>query len=238
MLSNEDYMKVGLKFLIERSGMLMLVLVLGVFVRAELMRSVGGNIDPVDPQTLNGEYKLGDEGEYYGQKVLSQYLDEQPDDNKTMVLGDNTVSRRIEIDLTNQRLYAFENEKLIHDFVISSGKWGRTPTGTFRIWGKFKYIKMSGGSKELNTYYYLPNVPYVMFFENDEIPGWRGFGLHGTYWHNNFGVPMSHGCVNMRTEDAKVLFYWTSPTTTEKNTVRASDEDPGTEIVIYGKAPK
>lgn len=51
--------------------------------------------------------------------------------------------------------------------------------------------------------YYLPDVPYVMYF-------YRGYGLHGTYWHNNFGVPMSHGCVNLRTEDAAWLFDWAS----------------------------
>ena len=49
--------------------------------------------------------------------------------------------------------------------------------------------------------YYLPDVPYTMYF-------YRGYGLHGTYWHNNFGTPMSHGCVNMRTPDARWLFYW------------------------------
>jgi lipoprotein-anchoring transpeptidase ErfK/SrfK len=51
--------------------------------------------------------------------------------------------------------------------------------------------------------YYLPAVPYVMYFYED-------YGLHGTYWHNNFGTPMSHGCVNFRTEDAQWLFNWAS----------------------------
>ena len=52
--------------------------------------------------------------------------------------------------------------------------------------------------------YYLTNVPYTMYF-------YRGYGLHGTYWHNNFGHPMSHGCVNLKTPDAKWLFDWTLP---------------------------
>ena len=70
---------------------------------------------------------------------------------------------------------------------------------------------MSGGSVALRTYYYLPNVPYVMFFENDQVAGSRGFSIHGTYWHNNFGHPMSHGCVNMKTSEAKLIYHWTNP---------------------------
>jgi lipoprotein-anchoring transpeptidase ErfK/SrfK len=51
--------------------------------------------------------------------------------------------------------------------------------------------------------YYLPNVPYTMYF-------YGGYGLHGTYWHNNFGTPMSHGCVNLSTADSGWLFDWAS----------------------------
>lgn len=96
---------------------------------------------------------------------------------------------------------------------------------------------MSGGSTALGTYYYLPNVPYTMFFANDEIPNWRGFGIHGTYWHDNFGHPMSHGCINMRTEEAALLYYWAQPDLEGKPSVWASEENPGTEIVIFGTAP-
>jgi lipoprotein-anchoring transpeptidase ErfK/SrfK len=49
--------------------------------------------------------------------------------------------------------------------------------------------------------YYLPNVPYVMYFHG-------GYGLHGTTWHANFGHPMSHGCVNLPTSEAEWLFNW------------------------------
>ena len=96
---------------------------------------------------------------------------------------------------------------------------------------------MEGGSKAINTYYYLPNVPYVMFFYNDEIPKYRGFGLHGTYWHSNFGYTMSHGCVNMKTEEAGLIYNWAKPDLGNKWSVFADDENPGTQIVIYGVAP-
>lgn len=134
----------------------------------------------------------------------------------------NGTNKKIEVDLSNQRLYAYENGQKIFDFLISSGTWNRTPTGEFRIWTKIKSQKMSGGSKELGTYFYLPNVPYIMFFYNDQVPKQMGYSTHGTYWHNQFGKPMSHGCINMKTEEAKVLYEWA---------------DMDTPIVIYGKMP-
>ena len=98
---------------------------------------------------------------------------------------------------------------------------------------------MQGGNKDLGTYYYLPNVPYVMFFYNNEIVKMRGFSFHGTYWHNNFGHPMSHGCINMKTEDAKKLYEWATPVVTNPKawSTLTTAENPGTKVIIYGKAP-
>jgi lipoprotein-anchoring transpeptidase ErfK/SrfK len=156
---------------------------------------------------------------------------------KTPILGKTTSNKHIEVDLTNQRLYAYEGVNKVFEFLISSGKWARTPTGKFTIWVKLRATKMEGGKKELGTYYYLPNVPYVMFFANSDIPKWRGFGIHGTYWHSNFGHPMSHGCINMKTEEAEKLYYWTNPDLNGKSSVSSSPENPGTEVFIYGQAP-
>lgn len=94
---------------------------------------------------------------------------------------------------------------------------------------------MKGGSREKGTYYDLPNVQWTMFFYNKDIPKSRGYGIHSAYWHNNFGHPMSHGCINMRTEDAKLLYDWASPVSTGFSTL-ATPENPGTPITIYGKA--
>lgn len=152
-------------------------------------------------------------------RVLSAYDEE--------VVGE----KWIEIDLEKQKLYAWEGDQLAGEFLISSGKWGRTPTGEFRIWSKLKYTLMHGGSKELNTYYYLPNVPFTQYF-------YGGYGIHGCYWHNNFGHPMSHGCINMYTPDAQWLFYWTSPLPPENQwVVYPSVDDPGTKVVVHGEAP-
>lgn len=155
------------------------------------------------------------------------------------VLGDTTSKKVIYVDLTNQRLYAYEGNNLVYNFLVSTGKWGPTPTGTFNIWGKFRFTKMSGGSALLHTYYYLPNVPYVMFFSGDGVAASRGFSLHGTYWHDNFGHPMSHGCVNMKTPEAGIIYNWSTPIIPEgKTSINSSKDNPGTEIVIYGTAPK
>lgn len=154
------------------------------------------------------------------------------------VLGTTTPSdKRIEVDLAKQHLYAYQGNQKIFDFLVSTGKWGKTPTGTFHIWVKLKSTLMSGGSGA--DYYYLPNVPWVEFFYNDQIDKSRGYSLHGTYWHRNFGHPMSHGCVNLRTEDAAALFAWTNPVVTDPKlwATYPTAEDPGTEIIIYGEPP-
>lgn len=185
---------------------------------------------------LSGEYDEQTSGLFMGQSVTSpSYLSEAI--TSYHVLGENTESnKRIFIDLTNQRIYAKEGDAIIHEFPISSGLWGRTPTGDFTIWIKLRYTRMKGGSKEKGTYYNLPNVPYTMFFYNKDVPKWRGFGIHGAYWHNNFGHPMSHGCINMKTEDVEKIYNWAQPLS-DKNTVYASEESPGTPITIYGTAP-
>lgn len=156
-----------------------------------------------------------------------------------MVLGDaEGLNKHIEVDLSTQKVYAFEGDTKVMEFLVSTGKWGKTPTGHFTIAYKTLAQKMSGGSKALGTYYYLPNVQFVQFFGNDEIPWGRGFSFHGAYWHNNFGTPMSHGCINMRNEDAEKLFYWTTPSIGDKRIVKATKEDEGTPVFIYGVAPK
>ena len=151
-----------------------------------------------------------------------------PEPKYSSVLGEVSPEEKwIEVDLSDQKLIAWEGDKKFLESLISSGKWGKTPVGEFRIWSKFRYTKMSGGSKELGTYYYLPNVPYTMYF-------YKGFGLHGTYWHNNFGQPMSHGCVNLPTLVAEKLFYWTTPTVPlGSNSVVANSSNPGTRVVIH-----
>jgi lipoprotein-anchoring transpeptidase ErfK/SrfK len=104
----------------------------------------------------------------------------------------------IDVDLSSQTAHALTGDSQMKSFVVSTGTWLHpTVVGTFRIYVKYRYANMSGPG------YFLPNVPYVMYFYKD-------YGLHGTYWHHNFGVPMSHGCINFKTPDAAWLFNFAS----------------------------
>jgi hypothetical protein len=195
-------------------------------------------IAPLDLQHLSGNYDpLDTYGFFHDQVYSPPQTYAQLTDVPSRVLGQNTSPKRIEIDLTNQRLYAYEGDRQIYNFLVSTGKWGRTPTGHFQIWVKLRYTKMEGGSKALHTYYYLPNVPYTMYFYNDQTPKYRGYGIHGTYWHSNFGHPMSHGCINMQTDQAGLLYYWAQPDLEGKQSIWASDNNPGTPVLIYGQTP-
>jgi lipoprotein-anchoring transpeptidase ErfK/SrfK len=106
--------------------------------------------------------------------------------------------RWIDVDLSEQLLTAYEGTTPVRQVLVSTGLPG-TPTvvGQFRIYVKYESTLMTGDD------YYLPNVPYTMYF-------YKGYGLHGTYWHSSFGRPMSHGCVNLPTPDAQWLYGFAS----------------------------
>lgn len=151
-------------------------------------------------------------------------------EDNSQILGTTNAAgeeKWIEVDLATQHVWAREGNKVVMDFPISGGRWAPTPTGTFNIWYKTKYQTMSGGSKALGTYYNLPNVPNNMFFSG-------GFALHGAYWHNNFGHPMSHGCVNEPLANAAAIFNWAGPVVPSgQNSVRATPDNPGTRVWIH-----
>lgn len=194
------------------------------------------SLQPSNKSRQIGKYDSNSQTAYFHQKQVS--VPPEKVIGKPKVLGQASGPKKIYIDLTRQRIYAFEGNRLVYNFLVSTGKWGRTPTGVFNIWIKLRYTKMEGGSKALNTYYYLPNVPYVMYFYNRQYPRYRGYGIHGTYWHNNFGHPMSHGCINMKTSEAAQLYYWADPNLNGRSSVYARQENPGTQVVIFGRAPQ
>ena len=106
--------------------------------------------------------------------------------------------RWIDVNLSKQMLYAYEGNTIVKSFLVSTGvKQFPTVTGQYHIYVKYLYTLMHGDG------YYLPNVPYTMYF-------YKSYGIHGTYWHHNFGHRMSHGCVNMYTPDAEWMYYWAS----------------------------
>lgn len=107
----------------------------------------------------------------------------------------------VEVDLSMQYLWAWEGNKLVNQTYVSTGKAGfETPTGTFYILVKYRYDDMAGCIQ--GECYNVPAVPWTMYFTN------YGHALHGAYWHNQFGTPRSHGCVNLPLWFAEWLFTW------------------------------
>ena len=178
-----------------------------------------------------GQFDYSANQAIFNNELLAPELAQQPIPESLadkQVLGEATDDNKwIEIDLSDQKLYAHNGDKIDYEFLVSTGLWAPTPTGEFRIWSKLKYTRMVGGNKEKHTYYNLPNVPFTQYF-------YQGFALHGAYWHNNFGHPMSHGCVNISVANAEKLFYWTSPPYEQgKGIVYPTKDNPGTRIVIH-----
>ena len=107
----------------------------------------------------------------------------------------------IELDLSTQMLVAYEGQTPVFSARMSSGKAGfPTVTGSYRVYLKYRTQRMRGmqGTPEA---YDIPNVPHVMYF-------FEGYGIHGAYWHNNFGTPASHGCINLPLDAAKWMYEW------------------------------
>lgn len=105
-----------------------------------------------------------------------------------------STGKAIVVSTGQQRIYAYENGQLVHSHLTSTGL-PATPTvlGDYNIYVKYRATDMRGED------YYLPQVPFTMYF-------YQGYGIHGTYWHNSFGRPMSHGCVNLPVEEAEWFF--------------------------------
>lgn len=116
-----------------------------------------------------------------------------------------TTEKWIDVNLSTQVATAYVGTEPVKAFLVSTGK-AKTPTvqGVFRIWATTPVQDMSGGSRAAGTDYYLEDVEHVQYFFED-------YAFHAAYWHDNFGQPMSRGCVNMRPDDARWLFDWASP---------------------------
>ena len=116
----------------------------------------------------------------------------------------------IDVNVTKQTLVLYEGTNPVYATLVSTGEAGledaehttATRRGIFRI--HTKYLTATMSSDEAGEEFELRDVPYVQYFED-------GYALHGAYWHDRFGVPKSHGCINLAPEDARRLFFWTEP---------------------------
>jgi lipoprotein-anchoring transpeptidase ErfK/SrfK len=106
-------------------------------------------------------------------------------------------SKIIDVNLSEQRVYAYDNDQLVRTMICSSGSMA-TPslTGTYAVYAKAEKVDMRGAD------YFAPNVPWVLMFNGD-------YTIHGNYWATSFGIPTSHGCVGLPLSDAEWLYNWT-----------------------------
>ena len=122
------------------------------------------------------------------------------DSSSRSISNPPTQGHWVDVNISRQKVTAYIGSTPIKTVWTSTGtRVHPTVVGTFRVWIKLPSTRMRGGSRARGDYYNLPNVPSVMYF-------YRGFALHGTYWHRNFGHPMSHGCVNLTIADS-AWFY-------------------------------
>lgn len=180
-------------------------------------------------------YKVYDELEY-DYFVPATALRPIPDDEVSPISPDIPAhQKRIEVSLQWQTLTAYEKDQAVFETKISSGipsgknppEGTNTPAGTWNIFSKMPSKHMGDGNltSDLKAYE-LAGVPWTSFFVES------GVAFHGTYWHDNFGVPMSHGCVNMRTDDAKWLFRWTTPVWSPDDQMFWEKRGFGTTVVV------
>ena len=111
------------------------------------------------------------------------------------------AEKTIMVSIGQQMMWAFKGDQVVVSSYVSTGRAGfDTPLGTYAILSKIPSQTMEGVIG--GEYYNVPDVPWVMYFTNG------GHALHGTYWHSNFGTPMSHGCVNLPMDVAAWLYDW------------------------------
>ncbi len=117
------------------------------------------------------------------------------------VTGSAKAQKAIVVSISQQMLWAYKGDKVVLSSYVSTGRAGfDTPLGSYAVLTKLPSQTMEGVIG--GEYYHVPDVPSVLYFTNG------GHALHGTYWHNNFGMPMSHGCVNLPLDVAAWLYDW------------------------------
>ena len=145
--------------------------------------------------------------------------------------------KRIEVDLSKQQVDCFENDALVFSCRCASGAAFTMDDGTIADFGTprgehYVLLKqasrhMVGEDEESPDYFDLPGVPWDTFFDLE------GRAIHGTYWHNDYGVPRSHGCVNVSIDDARWVYRWTHPVGAYADDYIQSNWRVGTPINIF-----
>lgn len=164
--------------------------------------------------SLTGKQRFFDEVLHYETsdgKWISDRFASRLDPAKKMPGWGKRGEKWIDINLTKQTLVLYEGEEPVYATLVSTGEAGledhtsstATKRGIFRI--HTKHVTSTMSSREVGEEFELREVPYVMYFDKE------GYALHGAYWHDKFGIPKSHGCINLTPEDARRVFHWTEP---------------------------
>jgi hypothetical protein len=144
--------------------------------------------------------------------------------------------KRVEVSIGQQLLFCYEDDLLVFSARIASGasffddagkihQFG-TPYGEHRVIRKTPSRRMVGG-EIINDRYDLPGVPWCIFFTGS------GAAIHGTYWHNDYGRPRSHGCVNVTSDASKWIYRWVNPAAAYEDDIRwTSKEEADTATLI------
>lgn len=132
--------------------------------------------------------------------------------------------KRVEVDLTKQRLICFEGSRPVYVTRIATGSFpGSTPIGEYTVERKQASRHMANDFD--GDDFDLPGVPWVLYIS------WTGVSIHGTYWHNNYGRPQSHGCINLTPEAANWVYRWTDPFVPLE--VERMESKEGTRVIVY-----
>lgn len=139
-------------------------------------------------------------------------------------ISPGVAGKRLEVDLARQRVIAYEGNQPVYAARTATGYFeGDTPLGEYRVERKqpTRHMASDFGGNPFD----LPGVPWVCYIS------WTGVSLHGTYWHNNYGTPQSHGCINLSPKDSLWLFRWTEPFVPFGEDYVETDQ--GTPVLIY-----
>jgi lipoprotein-anchoring transpeptidase ErfK/SrfK len=175
----------------------------------------------LDQKKANGAlwYRIGD-GKWISQYPLA-LVSSSP---RPPAIG--SADKWIEVNLSEQTLAAYEGDQMVYATLVASGlpKWPTDP-GVFHIYAKVLQDKMTGDEHSAD-YYYLQDIPWIMYFNEDQA-------LHSAYWHDGFGATHSHGCVNLAPEDALWLFNWATPNVSSENYTFSTADNPGTWVWVH-----
>lgn len=188
----------------------------------------------VGEEEINGtRYFVADDGRLYRERDVRRIVPIARPEG----IGPN--DKWLEVNLTGQYVIAYEGDRPVYATLTSTGRARvpgdpeadyLTPTGLWRVNAKHLAATMDGDSASDGPYS-IEDVPWVLYYH-------MGYAVHGAFWHNRFGFPRSHGCVNLAPRDAQWIFNWSDPQLPEGwHGVYPTESSPGTWVYVHGETP-